>query len=239
VVPGLDGGGESCLHLVLPVVRPAGGPPPATVWLVDTRAATEGSLDEVIDTVSRLLGDALAGRREVTCWTQSFGAAVLALVLQRRPFDVGRLVLVSPFTRLAAWKVRSARVVTALTPTPLYRRAIPPLARVAFGPPGDDPDFPFFAGLARGTSTDLARRMGWLVGADFAPALTALPAVPTGVWFGARDRLIDRHRERDFFGALARSSGAVSVVPDAGHVIVPTAAVDQARREIAEWLPRS
>src|SRR5947209_18268424 len=112
----------------------------------------------------------------------------MALTLQRKPFDVGRIVLIWLFTRLAPWKLGPARALTALTPTSLFRMAIPAVARLVFEPTGGDRDFPFFTSLTHGTASETTRRVGWMIGADFASTFTALPPVPTRVWFGTRDR---------------------------------------------------
>ena len=58
-----------------------------------------------------------------------------------------------------------------------------------------------------------------------------------GVWFGARDRLINRRRERRFFGrTVAEHADSTLHILDSGHVVLPAAAVTAARAEITTWL---
>lgn len=235
VLPGLEGSGESCLHLVLPVVLPEGRSPRGQLWLVDYGQERAPSLGRLVEAVRSLLTAALGNRGPVRLWTQSFGGPLLARVLEEPPVEVMRTVLVSPFTRLAPGRVRLARASVAASPAPLLCALTKPTARLVFGPVGDAANAPFFAALAAASRRDLRRRLSFLHEADFTVPFTRLPG-PVRVWLGAQDRLVDLSREMAFFQALARGSGGVRVLAGSGHVVLPTPAVAQARAEMAQWL---
>jgi len=93
VFPGLEGSGESCLHLVLPVAAAAGGAPHGRVILVDYAAERHRVLGELVSTVSELLGEVLSTGQAVTIWGQSFGNLLGALVAQRGGLPVRRAIL--------------------------------------------------------------------------------------------------------------------------------------------------
>jgi pimeloyl-ACP methyl ester carboxylesterase len=236
VLSGLEGSGESCLHLVLPVVLPAGAPARGRVILVDYAAEHHRTLSELVATVSELLNRALPTGTAVTLWGQSFGNLLAALVAQQGGMVVRRAVLVSPFTGLPQVRVAVAGAALAVAWRPLYRATAEPVSRFVFGPAPPGTGRPFFEAVARAAPADVRRREGWLSGADLANAFLAL-AAPTGVWLGERDRLIDLPRQLAFFTAVTRHAGdRLTVIPGSGHVVLPPAAVTYARATLAEWL---
>src|SRR3954451_25395419 len=85
IFPGLDGGGESCLHLVLPVLLPADGPPRGTVWFIDTREVNRAPL-----VLQRQLWRCLSAGAVV-------GVAGLGLASSAPPRSVGGVVEVGPW----------------------------------------------------------------------------------------------------------------------------------------------
>ena len=83
----------------------------------------------------------------------------------------------------------------------------------------------------------MARRTKWQIGRDFAARLGGIPQ-PTLVLLGDADRFVPRRR-REFARIRAQFTGGddrVVVIPDAGHVFLPTAAIDRAATEIEKFL---
>ena len=233
--PGMEGSGQSCLHLAAPVVLAPHGPAAGRLLLVDYAAERHRFLGELVDTVAGLLTEHLDGDLPVTWWGQSFGNLLLVHTEQRLTVPTRARVLVSPFTGLPDVLTVPARAALTLTLPVLYRGVTPPVARWVFGPmprgTGDD----FVAALAGMSPADVARRTGWLVGRDHAGAFLA-PDLPCGVWLGELDRLVDLPRQSAFFAALTRHGGRLTAVPGAGHVATPPAAVALVRQGVEEWI---
>jgi pimeloyl-ACP methyl ester carboxylesterase len=236
VLPGLEGSGESCLHLVLPVVFPAGAPSRGRVILVDYAAERHRTLGELVATICELLRRTLSADTEITFWGQSFGNLLVALVAQQGGMPTGRTVLVSPFTGLPQVRVVAARASLAVAWRPIYRATAQPVSRLIFGPAPRGTGGPFFRAIEEAGPADARRRVGWLSGSDFSNAFLALSA-PTGVWLGEQDRLVDLPRQLAFFAALTREPGSqLTVIPGSGHVVLPPDSVNYARIAVAEWL---
>ncbi|GAA1666373.1 hypothetical protein GCM10009765_14830 [Fodinicola feengrottensis] len=262
VIPGMEGSGESCLDVVLPVVRtgirvpveapgglggafagtPGRSPDAETgasggrVILVDYSAERHRLLGQLVGTIAGLLRQVLPPDEPVVWWGQSFGNLLIALVRQRLDLAPGRAVLVSPFTGLPAVRVRIGHVAMALTPSSVYASTARPTGRLLFGPDPDDAGGPFFGALAAMHPLTVRRRMGWLAGQDFASAFLALRD-PLGVWLGDRDRLVDLPRQLAFFSALARRPGdRLTVVGGCGHVVLPLQAMESVRTGVRDWL---
>lgn len=236
VFPGLEGSGESCLHLVLPVLVPAHRAPHGRVILVDYAAERHRSLGELVSTVGELLDAVLNDGQAVTFWGQSFGNLLGALVAQRLGLPVRRNILVSPFTGLPQARVAAGRAVLALAWRPLYRAVTPAVGRLVFGPAPNGSGGPFFGAIASAAPSDMRRRIGWLARADFANAFLTQPG-SLGVWLGERDRLVDLPRQLAFFTALTRAPDSqLLVIPGSGHVVLPPDSVRYTRATIADWL---
>lgn len=235
VFAGMEGSGESCLHLVLPVVVPNGAAPRGRIVLVDYAEERHQLLGELVTTISELLSSALPRDEAVVLWGQSFGNLLVALVAQQNCVRLRRVVLVSPFTGLPKARVVAGEAALLLAWRPLYRTTTPWVSRLVFGPAPGRSGCAFFRAIARAAPPDIRRRTGWLAGADFASAFLSLPT-PVGVWLGERDRLVDLPRQLAFFTALARASGnLLTIIPGSGHVVLPPAAVDHARSTLAHW----
>jgi pimeloyl-ACP methyl ester carboxylesterase len=236
VLPGLEGSGESCLHLVLPVIFPAGAPSRGRVFLVDYAAERHRTLGELTATIRELLRGTLPADAQVTFWGQSFGNLLVALVVQQGGTTAVRTVLVSPFTGLPQVRVVVARASLAVAWRPLYLATAQPVSRFIFGPAPRGTGGPFFRAIAQAEPADVRRRMSWLAGADFSTAFLALPG-PTGVWIGEQDRLVDLPRQLAFFSAMTREPGSqLTAIPGSGHVVLPPDSVSFARATVAEWL---
>lgn len=231
VIPGMEGSGESCLHLAVPVLDAA---PDHRLVLVDYGNEKHPTLEALAETVSALVAE-VAGAAPCRVWAQSFGN-LLAVALAGQ-VAVERWAFVSPFTELPAWKAHGGTLSLAVTPSFLYRATIRPMGKYLFGPPGDADDHPFFDALYRAPVPTVRRRTSWLRGRDAQAAFEAVPG-EVHVWLGALDRLVDLDDQRRRFAALAasRPHWHLSMIEGSGHVVLPTSAVETARREVASWI---
>jgi alpha-beta hydrolase superfamily lysophospholipase len=234
VFSGLEGSGESCLHLVLPTVEvaPAGAPAQRTL-LVDYAAEGHDTLAELVATASRLLTP-IVGGQPCALWCQSFGNILGTSVLLAGGLDVRKIVMVSPFIRLPAWKV-SAPVLAAvrLTPGPLYRATSGLIGDWMFGPDGGNRQHPFFASLKALAPATLQRRASWLRGHSFADNFRQLRA-PRRAFLGSLDHLVDRDEQRLFFESLAPGV-ELEVIEGSGHVVLPPPIIEAARTQLRRW----
>ena len=229
VVPGMEGNGTSCLHVVEAVRRRLAPRTSVRVLLVDYGAERHRDLPALGASVLEALGT-VAGPAPVV-WGQSFGCLLAAAAATA--LDARALALVSPFTRLPRSRTAGARAL-AITPRPLYRATTPAVSRWLFGPAGTHRAHAFFTTLAGADPHDVARRTSWLRGRDQRDRFEGQDR-PTRAWFGSRDRLIDLRGQADLFDSLL-GPGQVGLVPGAGHVVLPDAAVDDLADGIAAWL---
>lgn len=239
VLSGLEGSGESCLHLVVPAVDARAGTspyPPVRVVLVDYAAEQHETFDQLVDTIAELVSNHQGTSPECDVWCQSFGTLLGASMIGRTGLAVERLVLVSAFRTLPAWKVWLGPPALRLAPEPLYRRTATPVSRWQFGPDGGNTGHVFYDALSRLTKDDLARRTAWLRGRSFEPEFRALRPGRGRVWLGSADRLERVGEEMAFFGTLAGRGGpSLGVLDGAGHVVLPPAVIADTRRQIGDW----
>jgi pimeloyl-ACP methyl ester carboxylesterase len=225
VIPGIDGQRGS----VAPIVDRLGRQ--RRVLLVDYAAEVESDLESLAEAIGDLLPD------ECDLLGQSIGTWLAAEVAQRRRRKVRRVALMSTFTRTRPVSLRLSALMTRLSPRKIYRATTPRLMALACGPVGDGGDHPFLAGVANSDQEGVARRTKWQIGRDFSERLGAIPQ-PTLVLLGDADRFVPRRRRE--FGRIrsqfTSGSDRVVVIPDAGHVFLPSAAIDRAATEIEKFL---
>jgi pimeloyl-ACP methyl ester carboxylesterase len=225
VIPGIDGQRGS----VAPIIDRLGKE--RRVLLVDYAAEVESDLDSLAEAIADLLPD------ECDVVGQSIGTWLAAEVAQRQRKKVRRVALMSTFTRTRTVSLWLSALITRLSPRKIYCATTPRLMAVACGPVGDGGKHPFLTGVANSDQEGVARRTKWQIGRDFAPRLGGIPQ-PTLVLLGAADRFVPR-RKREFGRIRSQFTGfddRVVVIPDAGHVFLPSAAIDRAVTEIENFL---
>jgi pimeloyl-ACP methyl ester carboxylesterase len=236
VFPGMEGSGESCLHLVLPVLEALGGAGSYRLVLVDYGEEQHGSLDGLAETVAELLAATLGPEPPAVFWGQSFGNLLAVRVASLGTVDVARYVLVSPFSGLPRAKAWLGTRVLQRSPVWLYRATAKPFGRWQFGPTGGQRHHPFFTALQRSSPRLLSRRISWLDGRRYTRDFEELDR-PSGFWLGRRDRLVDLRAEKRLFHALAQRPGnSLSLLAGSGHVVLPPAAVATIQRQVTDWL---
>lgn len=226
----MEGDGTSCLHVALAVLHELREIRPLRLILVDYAGEQHRTLPDLETTIVELLRGVI--QEPAIVWGQSFGCLPAAIVAGRLPTE--RLILVSPFTRLP----RSREVAGGLirwTPRALYRTTSKPICRWVFGPVGTETDHPFFTSLQNADPQDVVRRAKWLERANYYERFGAV-SVPSGTWFGTRDRLMDFREQIENFSHLSTERGFPRLVPGAGHVVIPRECVDILSTGIAAWL---
>jgi hypothetical protein len=231
VLPGMEGDGTSCLHVVRRVWRDLQQRGSFRLVLVDYTEEQHASLPELEATVTDLVRGVVDGPAVV--WGQSFGCLLAASVA--RGLSTERLVLVSPFTSLPT----SRGLVVGLlphVPQSLYSATSTPVSRWVFGPAHGREGAAFFATLRAADPSDVARRASWLRGRDHRSHFDGLLNGQAAVWFGIRDRLIDLPGQLEVFTELMRGERSPELVPYAGHVALPAASVDFLCGRVTSWL---
>jgi len=175
------------------------------------------------------------------------GGATVVLVTARAPDTLRPLALAAGISTLAlccngavAYDVerdavlRATNGLSALSPYALQRTSAPGLMAVACGPVGDGRRHPFFAASRRSVFSRTRRRTGWQVGRDFSSLLGRLDR-PLLVLLGGSDRFPARGDAKRVRAAVA-PGGRIVTIPEAGHVLLPSAAVERAAAEIDAFL---
>lgn len=235
VLPGMEGDGSSCLHVVERVQAQLAAHRPVRVVLVDYAAEQHQTLAGLEATVLDLLRPLL--REPAVVWGQSFGCLLAASVvrgLRARGLGAERLLLVSPFTDLPTSRDVAARLLPRI-PRPIYRATAVPTCRWVFGPAPGGQGAAFLAALRDADPADVARRAGWLRGADQRSHFEGVLDETAAVWFGTRDRLIDLRGQLEVFTELM-DAGSPGLVPHAGHVVLPVPAVEFLSARVSAWL---
>ncbi|TIP18459.1 alpha/beta hydrolase [Mesorhizobium sp.] len=228
VIPGIDGS----IGSVQPIVEKLGAKRP--IILVDYTQEAEPTLERLsaaiadilltqVDTAFDLLG-------------QSIGT-ILAAQLSVRVPPVRRVVLISTFLRLGDLKLRLSNCFASLSPRWLYQLLTPPTLAWQCGPVGDGRNHPFFARSVESDPSVVVKRTSWEVGRDFHQDISGI-AHPLLVLMGQQDRFVpNAERELEELGRLlAHRNARVIAVPHAGHVFLPTPAIEFAAAQITEFL---
>jgi hypothetical protein len=231
VLPGMEGDGSSCLHVVRRVWRDLQQRGSLRLVLVDYAEEQHANLPELEATIADLVRGVVDG--PAIAWGQSFGCLLAASVA--RAVSAERLVLVSPFTSLPASRGLATRLLPHV-PRSLYRATSTPVSRWVFGPAHGQEGAAFFAALRAADPSDVARRAGWLRGRDHRSHFEGLLGGRAAVWFGIRDRLIDLPAQLEVFTELGTGERAPELVPYAGHVALPAPSVDFLCGRVTSWL---
>jgi pimeloyl-ACP methyl ester carboxylesterase len=231
-IPGIDGSPGS----IAPIVERAATT--RQVVVADYGAEINSTLEGLSDEVARTVKAELEGPLDLL--GQSIGTIVAAQLSARPELDVRRVTLIGTFTRLRWTELRIGNAITGVTPRWLYRITAGPLMAWVCGPVGDGGRHPFFAAVRRSDPGGVIRRTGWEIGRDFSPDLLRIVrgGRPALVLMGRGDRFVpDVEAEIGRLRALLADADARLVaIPDAGHVLLPSAAIARAVREIEGFL---
>jgi pimeloyl-ACP methyl ester carboxylesterase len=236
VIPGMEGGGESCMQLVHVVVNKAQALNHGyRVVLVDYSAEMCPSLEALVDQIYALLTQ--EGIHNCQIWAQSFGNLLAVRLAAHSDLNIDRFLLVSAFTSLPKPSACIGAALTAVSPRVLYKACIGPIARYVFDPVGDQVGHPFFGAMQQADPRVIARRTRWLCNRDFFEEF-ASNYTPTKVFLGTKDRLLNLRQQTGIFADLARTreNYHFSLIEGSGHVTLPTPVVFEASQQFLEWL---
>lgn len=225
-VPGLDGS----IGSIEPIVERLAA---------DRRVLVADYTSEHNDTLEELAAEIATAARakvdgEVDLLGQSIGTLVAAEIAASGALPVRRIVLIGTFTRVRDATLRVANALSAISPYCLQRTTAPALLAVTCGPVGDGRRHGFFAASRKSNFSRTRRRTGWQVARDFSSLLRRLDR-PLLVLLGARDRFPPRS-DAERVRATVEPRGRVVSIPDAGHVLLPSPAIERAVAEIGAFL---
>lgn len=228
-VPGIDGS----IGSIGPIVDQLAAN--RKVVVVDYSAERHPTLSALVETTRALLASRFD--QPVDIVGQSIGSIIAARLAADPRVSVRRVALIGPFTRVRNAAVSISAVLAGLTPRWLYRLTAPTAMALACGPVGDGADHPFFAAVGRSDPLGSGKRTAWQTGVDFGPDLLAIRQ-PTVVVIGAADRFVPdvAGQIAELRAVFAGGRGEVVVIPDAGHVLLPSHAIRAASAAIERHL---
>jgi hypothetical protein len=236
-IPGMTGGGQATLELCVRVVeKAAAAGQPYRMLLVDYTREQHPTFEALRDTIEALVRPAL-GNKDCVLWSESLGCLAAPPPRFDVAFNVRKRVMISAFGGIPAVPLRLGLIGMTISPPPLFRWVMGPMGRWAFGPPGDRPRHQFFQSVADTPPQVARRRSGWIKGGRRFDDWYEATSVPTKVWLGTRDNLIDFARERALFTRIgaARAEFHLSVIEGGGHVVTDTKLLDQMFAEVYPW----
>lgn len=227
VVPGLDGSPASVAPIIERLSRSR------QVLLADYTVERNVTLDALAVEIAALVALEIGG--PVDLLGQSIGTLVVARLAGSEKLDVRKVALIATFTEARNSALRVANAVNRLSPRLLYRLTAAPLMAFVCGPVGDGWRHPFLRAVGRSNPPDARRRTAWQIDRDFTGDLVAI-SQPVRVLMGGRDRFVPDAQVavaklRSIFG-----DDAVVAIPRAGHVLLPTPAIERAVAEIEAFL---
>lgn len=234
-IPGMDGSVGS----IAPVVERLGRARP--VMVANYSEERNATLEELTEEIAGVVRSEVEAPLDL--WGQSLGTMLAAQLAARGDLGVRKVVLVGTWTRLRwSWRrpwtpVALTNRLMALTPRPVFRAMTRPLMSLACGPVGDGRDHPFFRHVRQSDRDAQVRRAGWEVDRDFSADLARIEQ-PTLVLMGRKDRFVpDAAEEIAKLEALfADRPARVVALGGAGHVLLPSGAVDAAAGRMQEFL---
>lgn len=239
IFSGMEGSGESCLHLVNPVIQSLPNDTRYQLILLDYSLETHTSLEDLVTTMATLC-DQTIGNHQAVYWGQSFGN-ILAVMVESKLKRLKKGVFVSPFRELPRLVTHFGSTLLSLTPAFLFKATAKPFGRYMFGPPGDQPDHDFFAALAGMSLDDTVKRIRWMRNRDVSEHFENINNAPAKIWLGEKDRLVDLSKEKRYFTQLSKTNSnyALQMIANSGHVALDTNIVTNTAQDIVKWLSQS
>lgn len=228
-IPGIDGSSGS----LLPIAR--GLAERRRVVIVDYSGEQTTSVEQLSEEIGRALRRELS--EPVDLLGQSIGTIFAAQLDGGAMIPTRRIVLCCTFTRLRWTALRVSNALLRLTPGPVYRAIAPLSMAIVCGPVGDGADHPFFAASKAARKEGVIKRTAWEIGRDFRADLARVRSSLL-VLMGEKDRFVPNvadeveRLERLFGGRDAR----IRLIPGAGHVVLPSKAIQFVIREIETFL---
>ena len=230
-IPGLDGS----IGSVQPVVEALAKQ--REVIVVDFSPETNPTLGALAAEIANVIR--AEGRHSIDVMGQSIGTILAAQVASWHDLPVRKVVLTCTFTNCRSNLLRMVVALSTLTPTWLYRLTSWLSIALSCGPVGDGGHHPAFAAARGADQKSIAKRTAWQIDRDFAHDLVRIQT-PLLILMGARDRFVpDAQKEIAKLRAMfaPQPTAKVDVIPNAGHIFLPSAAIALAVAKIEEFLP--
>lgn len=228
-IPGLDGTVGSIEPMVMRLARQR------QVIVVDFSAETNETLEQLVAEIGTAVKN--EGLTSFDLMGQSIGTILAAQLAATPGLPLRKVVLTCTFTRLRWATLRWVARLTRLTPAPLYRLTAPLTIALSCGPVGDGRDHPAFAASRHSPQPTIARRTTWQINRDFSHDLRCIQT-PLLVLMGEKDRFVPHAaREIEKLRLLfAHHPAQIEPIANAGHIFLPSAAIDAATAKIEAFL---
>jgi len=228
-IPGLDGSVGSVEPVLIPLARKR------EVIVVDFSAENQPTLEALVAEMAAAIK--AEGREQIDVTGQSIGTIMAAQLATSHNLPVRRVALTCTFTILRWTALKWVATLSRLTPGPLYRLTSPLTIALSCGPVGDGWNHPAFAASRNGDKNIIAARTMWQVNRDFGPDLTRIQQ-PLLILMGEQDRFVpNAGREiKKLRQMFANHWARIDTIPDAGHILLPSAAIASAIAKIEAFL---
>ena len=231
-VPGMDGSIGSIAPLIEKLCTQR------EVIVVDYTAETNATLEGLAAEIANVAKTQINGTMDL--YGQSIGTILAAQLASLHGLPVRKVALTCTFTRLGWTVLRLGKFLMQLAPAWLFRITLPRLMKYACGPVGDGNQHPFFNAARHSDKTAMIKRTKWEINRDFSADLGKIQ-VPSLILMGEKDRSVpNAAREIEKLRRLfADRPAQVISIPNAGHVLLPSAAIAFAADKIEEFLQRT
>jgi pimeloyl-ACP methyl ester carboxylesterase len=168
---------------------------------------------------------------------QSIGTVLAAQIVSDYGLPIRKVVLCCTFTHLRWTLLRLSAAFVRNTPRWLYRLTSRASVIVTSGPVGDGWNHPTFEAARDIDPAALPRRTLWEVDRDFAADLVKV-VEPLLILMGEQDRFVpNAQREVEKLrGIFTDHRAQVEVIPNAGHIFMPSTAITLASDKINTFL---
>ncbi len=230
VIPGLDGSIGSVQPVVEALARHR------EVIVVDFSLETNATLEALAAEIANVIR--AEGRSAIDVMGQSIGTILAAQVAALHGLPVRKIVLTCTFT-ICRWNLlRMVVALSKMTPPWLYRLTAWPSIVISCGPVGDGGHHPAFAAARDADKDVVAKRTAWQIDRDFSHDLVRIRA-PLLILMGDSDRFVPNVQKeisklRVMFAP--QPAARIDVIPNAGHIFMPSAAIALAVAKIEEFL---
>ncbi len=229
-IPGLDGSIGSIQPIVEALAKQR------EVIVADFSAETNSTPEALATEIANVIK--AEGRDTIDVMGQSIGTILAAQVASLHGLPVRKVVLTCTFTILR-WKLlRLVVTLSRMAPLWLYRLTSWLSVAISCGPIGNGGHHPAFAAARDADKNVVAKRTAWQIDRDFAHDLVRIRG-PLLILMGGSDRFVPNAKKeiaklRMMFAPQPAAS--LDVIPDAGHIFLPSAAVALAVAKIEEFL---
>lgn len=194
--------------------------------------------NETLDGLMEELTELCAGLpyERIDLLGQSIGTVMTAYIAGNLKDRINRVALMCTFTKLRWRTLRVSTFMMGITPDWLYRITTIPIMAAVCGPVGDGWDHPFFAASRAAEKQRVRKRTAWQIDRNFSPILEGIQA-PLMVLMGENDRFVPDAGEEiaKLRRLLSGDDAEVRTIPEAGHVFLPSDAIERASGILKEF----